>query len=64
MKQVTVRRVHFDDVEAGVERATCRVAKRVHDGGDLRCIERARHGVTVSERLGGRTDRLPASIRT
>ena len=51
MNQVAVRRVDFDQVEAGIERAPRGVAEGRDDPGNLVAAERTRNRVALGERL-------------
>ena len=60
--QIAVRGVNFDDVEARLERARRRDAKRVDDVADVDGGHLARHWIVVRERRRRRRDRLPAAF--
>ena len=62
MEQVAMSGVNFDHVEAGVASTDGGGLKGADDTVDFRNRERARDGVVVGERLGGRGHRLPSAV--
>ena len=62
MEQVAVRRVNFNDVEAGFERAAGGRGEGVDDGVDAGLIERLRQGVAVREGQWAGRDGLPCAL--
>ena len=57
-----MRRVDFDDVEPGVQRAKRRGAKRGDDRADVLRRQQARHGIVRRERLVRRRHCFPSAV--
>src|SRR4029077_17028250 len=61
--EIAARGMQFQDLEAGLTRAACRLAEGIYDRGDQRFVHLAQRGLAVAKRNCRRAEHLPRTIR-